>query len=38
MYCATLSVTTFQWAITTSTVMKLLSRISGIAMPSIPRW
>jgi len=38
MYCATLSSITRQPAITTSTVMKLFNRISGIEMPSTPRW
>ena len=37
-YWPTLSVITSQWAITTSTVMRLFSRMSGIEMPSTPRW
>ena len=38
MYCATRCWITFQPAITTSTVVKLLSRISSSEMPSMPRW
>ncbi len=37
-YCPTLSVMTSQCAITTSTVMKLFRRMSGMEMPSTPRW
>ena len=37
-YWPTLSVMTSQCAITTSTVMKLFSRMNGIEMPSTPRW
>ncbi len=38
MYCAVLYWMTSQPAITTNTVVKVVSRISGSAMPSIPRW
>ncbi len=38
MYWATLSRITSQPAITTSTVMKLLSRIKSTLMPSTPTW
>jgi len=37
-YWPTFSVTTSQCATTTSTVMRLFSRINGIEMPSTPRW
>ncbi len=37
MYCATRVVMTLQPAITTSTVVRQLSRISSSEMPSIPR-
>ena len=38
MYCATRSLITSQPAITTSTVVKLFSRMSSSEMPSMPRW
>ena len=38
MYCATRFSITFQPAITTSTVVKLVSRINSMEMPSTPRW
>ena len=38
MYCATRFSITSQPAITTSTVMKLLSRMNSTEMPSTPRW
>jgi len=38
MYWATRFWITSQPAITTSTVEKVVSRISGMAMPSTPRW
>ena len=38
MYCATCFSITFQPAITTSSVMKLLSRMNSTEMPSTPRW
>ncbi len=37
-YCATRLVTEFHAAMITGTVMKVVSRISGSAMPSTPRW
>ena len=38
MYCATFFSITFQPAITTSRVVKLVSRMNSTEMPSTPRW
>ena len=38
MYCDARYWITSQAAMTTSTVVKLVNRISGIEMPSTPRW